>query len=145
MRDIMEKRKGEAKHWEQETERKVHKGSSAQLRLPGSGCCGRGRDPWVRKKLGLGLGLPRALLPPTHSQLRRQAGSGPLTLAAGLGAAPLALTTRAAGHPRQVEVRVTPKIHPGSVQGWEVPARQEHLPIFQHQIRLGADSDCGET
>lgn len=79
--------------------------------------------------------------PPAQAAGRQR----PLTLAVGLGAAPLALTTRAAGRPRQVEVRVTPKIHPGSVQGWEVPARQEHLPIFQHQIRLGADSDCGET
>lgn len=69
----------------------------------------------------------------------------PLTLAVGLGAAPLALTTDTPGAAHQMEVRVTPKIHPGSVQGWEVPTRQEHLPIFQHQIRLGADSDCGET
>lgn len=69
----------------------------------------------------------------------------PLTLAVGLGAAPLALTTDTPGAAHQMEVRVTPKIHPGSVQGWEIPTRQEHLPIFQHQIRLGADSDCGET
>lgn len=58
-----------------------------------------------------------------------------------LGGAPLALITDATGAAHQMEVRVTTEIHPGSIQSWEVPTRQEHLPIFQDQIRLGADSD----
>lgn len=69
----------------------------------------------------------------------------PLTLAVGLGGAPLALTTDAPGAAHQMEVGVTSEIHPGSIQSWEVPTRQENLPIFQGQIRLGADSDCRET
>lgn len=68
----------------------------------------------------------------------------PLTLAVGLGGTPLPLTTDAPGAAHQMEVGVTPEIHPGSVQSWEVPTRQEHLPIFQDQIRLGADSDWGK-
>ena len=68
----------------------------------------------------------------------------PLTLAVGFGGAPLALNTDTPGTAHQMELRVTPEIHPGSVQSWEVPTRQESLPIFQGQIRLGADSDCGE-
>lgn len=68
----------------------------------------------------------------------------PLTLAVGLGGAPLALTTDGPGAAHQMEVGVTPEIHPGSVQSWEVPTRQENLPIFQGQVRLGADSDCGD-
>lgn len=68
----------------------------------------------------------------------------PLTLAVGLGGAPLALTTDAPGAAHQMEVGVTSEIHPGSIQSWEVPTRQENLPIFQGQIRLGADSDCGD-
>lgn len=59
----------------------------------------------------------------------------------GLGDAPLALTTDAPGAAHQMKVGVTSEIHPGSVQSWEVPTRQENLPIFQGQIRLGADSD----
>lgn len=58
----------------------------------------------------------------------------PLTLAVGLGTAPLALTTDAPGAAHKMEVRVTPEIHPGSVQSGEVPTRQENLPIFQGQI-----------
>lgn len=88
---------------------------------------------------------------PPHSHSRagtliscRQAAV-PLTLAVGLGGAPLALTTDAPGAAHQMEVGVTSEIHPGSIQSWEVPTRQENLPIFQGQIRLGADSDCGET
>ena len=68
----------------------------------------------------------------------------PLTLAVGLGGAPLALTTDAPGAAHQMKVGVTSEIHPGSIQSWEVPTRQENLPIFQGQIRLGADSDCGD-
>lgn len=69
----------------------------------------------------------------------------PLTLAVGLGGAPLALTTDGPGAAHQMEVGVAPEIHPGSVQSWEVSTHQENLPIFQGQIRLGADSDCRET
>lgn len=69
----------------------------------------------------------------------------PLTLAVGLGGAPLALTTDAPGAAHQMEVGVTSEIHPGSIQSREIPTRQENLPIFQGQIRLGADSDCRET
>lgn len=49
MRFIMEKRKGEAKHWEQQTEeRKVHKGSSTQLGSQGAAAAG-GAATRVRK------------------------------------------------------------------------------------------------
>lgn len=85
-------------------------------------------------------------LPPnSHSRastlISCQQAAVPLTLAVGLGGAPLALTTDAPGAAHQMEVGVTSELHPGSIQSWEVPTRQENLPIFQGQIRLGADSD----
>lgn len=70
----------------------------------------------------------------SHPLISCMQAAVPLTLAVGLGGTPLALTTDAPGAAHQMEVRVTPEIHPGSVQSWEVPTRQEHLPIFQDQI-----------
>lgn len=92
--------------------------------------------------------LPPAIPPHSHPRasvlISCMGAAVPLTLAVGLGGAPLALTTDAAGAAHQVEVGVTAEIHPGSIQSWEVPTRQENLPIFEAQVRLGADSDCGE-